>query len=285
MRDFTPTLEKPDTKLTADTKISVWRWLHQAVKLWRALFDESRKERGSLSTRWHDSEPNYVKCALMSRCLQYPRVMQVLARDQKDDNKTKTAKQDELTNKCTAWCREVPVRVEDCTSPSTTVANTGCSKPVDSNTSSVELNKRLSPDTVTALWCDPSKDGFYSAVHYAAQKAAKLRQRTRLIGAVQVHLTASTQKKPVVNGQAVKMEVSRIDAMNPQSGSELAELSEVKSEEALKELWTHSPKKIGAIVVRLGAADPTGGRPPHRTQPVGGGSPRPVFKDMLLELD
>lgn len=285
MRDFTPTLEKPDTKLTADTKISVWRWLHQAVKLWRALFDESRKERGSLSTRWHDSEPNYVKCALMSRCLLYPKVMQALERDRKDDNKTKAAKQDELTNKCTAWCREVPVRVEDCTSPSTTVAKTGCSKPVDSNTSSVELNKRLSPDTVTALWCDPSKDGFGSAVLYAARKAAKPRQPTRMIGVVQVHLV--TQKTPVVNGEAVKKAVSRIDASNPQSGGELAELSEIKSEEALKELWTHSPKKIGAIVVRLGAADPTGGRPPHRTQPVGGGSvpPRPLLKDMSLTLD
>merc|ERR1712061_299611 len=105
-RSFKPT-ELPEGK-----EITVWRWLEKGVKLWRVIFDDSRKERGSLMQKWDDAKPKYQKCAYLTRCYQYPETMLSLEAEKDADKKKQS-----LKTTCKEYCREVAVRAVDCTNP------------------------------------------------------------------------------------------------------------------------------------------------------------------------
>lgn len=55
------------------TDIPVWTWLGESAKLWRLIFDDSRKEKNSLVQQWLENN-KYEKCAFLGRCLSYPHV-------------------------------------------------------------------------------------------------------------------------------------------------------------------------------------------------------------------
>jgi hypothetical protein len=186
-RDFTP--KKHDVK---EKDIPVWTWLGEATKLWRLIFDDSRKEKNSLIQQWLENN-KYHKCAFLGRCLTYPHFQLGIdekIKDAKHAYKTCTGSKDEQRALKAAYDKVVFVGAQqkeylerycgnderDQEAPGLGICKKqGIHLYKKQVRGEIDLLEDNAPDfaEMLVIWCEPTVQGLKDAVVYAALKDHK----------------------------------------------------------------------------------------------------------------